>query len=231
LAMTSKPRKKMYISPFVPPLCSLENLHLHPPLLRVPTFHHSVISSLGISMADPPPLEQKRSIIAKGMIHPSKISGKSGGATPKFESKPEVEEVEDVIKSLPDHIYGTTEHVEPGFWASFVMQYRSEYQHLEWAQTAALRARKPIRELVLRTHFSGNEFFFRVATQKQVMLGPPEIGCNDASGRHHGRKALRQMSIRGMGRFLLASLWKASLAIIVQIVELPTAIVCAPFTP
>ena len=94
-------------------------------------------------MADSPPLEQKRSIIAK------KISGKSGGATPKFESRPEVE---DVIKSLPDPIYGTTEHVEPGFWASFVLQYRSEYQHVEWAQTAALRTKKPIRELVLRRH-------------------------------------------------------------------------------
>lgn len=87
-------------------------------------------------MADPPPPEQKHSIIAKGMIHPSKVSGKSGRATPNFESKPEVE---DVIKYLSDHITEQQNMLSQG--DTFVMQYRSEYQDREWAQTVALRAK------------------------------------------------------------------------------------------
>lgn len=117
-------------------------------------------------MADPPPPDQKHSIIAKGMIHQWKISGKSGDATPKVEGKPEVE---DVIKSLPDPIYGTTEHVEPGFWASFIMQYRAN-EALESVQTLVLRVKKPIRELVLRTQVSGNKFLSELQSKRGTCL-------------------------------------------------------------
>lgn len=66
---------------------------------------------------------------------------------------------DDGIKSLPDPTYGTTEHVEPGFWASFVTENELSKSGREAASTVRLRMKKPIREPVPRKEINGNYSF------------------------------------------------------------------------
>ncbi|KAJ5380310.1 Protein of unknown function DUF3716 [Penicillium cataractarum] len=109
-------------------------------------------------MADPPP-QQNPTFIIKKMIDVAQTSTTAGNSA--SQKKPP-QAREDDFESLPDPLYGTTDHVEPGIWASWVMETIFTKSGREFEIFKFLRSKKPIRELVFRDLLKGKYFLSRL---------------------------------------------------------------------